>query len=202
MRLTKTFALLTAMAVGSLAATVHAADGQAKLGQPAPAFSLPDHNGRTVNLSDHAGKVVVLEWFNDECPFVQKHYQDGHMNQLAKRYADKGVVWLTINSTHSKAAADNKAVAGKWKIDRPVLADQDGTVGKAYGATNTPHLYVIDKAGHLAYVGAIDDNPSQDAADVQGAKNYVAQALDEVVAGKPVSEPQTKAYGCTVKYKN
>jgi peroxiredoxin len=202
MRFAKSFALLTALAVGSLAATVHAADGKAAVGQPAPQFSLPDQNGRTVNLSDYAGKVVVLEWFNNECPFVVKHYKEGHMNALAKRYADQGVVWLAVNSTGTKGPSDNKAVAAEWKMDRPVLADQDGTVGKAYGATNTPHIYVIGKDGNVAYMGAIDDKRSDSTADIAGAKNYASQALDEIIAGKPVSEPQTKAYGCTVKYKS
>lgn len=198
MRLNPALALVATLTVAAFAAD--RAGAQVKLGQPAPAFSLPDQDGKTVNLSDYAGKVVVLEWFNDECPFVRKHYQRGHMNRLAARYARQGVAWLAINSTNSKSVADNKKVADAWKIDRPLLMDKDGSVGKAYGATNTPHLFVIGKDGTVAYLGAIDDNPSSDAADLAGAKNYAAQALDEVLAGKPVSEPQTKAYGCSVKY--
>jgi peroxiredoxin len=170
------------------------------VGQPAPAFSLQDQDGKTVSLADHKGKVVVLEWFNDECPFVVKHYKEGHMNKLAAKYADKDVVWLAINTTGSHDNAHNKAIAGKWNIDRPILNDQSGETGKAYGATNTPHMYVIDKNGVVAYAGAIDSNRSSNTEDIEGATNYVAKALDEVLAGSNVSQPETKAYGCTVKY--
>ena len=117
-----------------------------------------------------------------------------------KAYADKGVVWLAINSTSGKTNEDNAAIAAEWNIDRPILNDSAGEVGHAYGATNTPHMYVIDAQGNLAYMGAIDSNSSADAADIAGAENYVAKALDELLAGTSVSKPETKAYGCSVKY--
>jgi peroxiredoxin len=170
----------------------------AKIGAKAPAFSLPDQNGKTVSLSDFAGKIVVLEWFNDECPIVQRHYEGDAMNKLAAKYKDKDVIWLAINSSAHHNVDHNKSAAAKMKIDRPILDDHSGTVGHTYGATNTPGMYVINKDGTLAYMGGIDNNPNGSKKD--GVKNYVAQALDELLAGKAVSETQTKQYGCTVKY--
>ena len=173
-----------------------------KPGDMAPAFSLTDQNGQTVTNDQLKGKIVVLEWFNNECPFVVKFYKGGHMNQWASTYMGKDVVWLAVNSTNGKAVADNKAVAAEWKIDRPILADTTTEVAKAYGAKNTPTMYIIDKDGKIAYRGAIDNKSVPDSSAIDGAKNYVAQALDEMLAGKPVSEPMTKAYGCNVKYAN
>ena len=173
-----------------------------KPGDMAPAFSLTDQNGQTVTSDQLKGKIVVLEWFNNECPFVVKFYKGGHMNQWASTYMGKDVVWLAVNSTNGKAVADNKAVAAEWKIDRPILADTTTEVAKAYGAKNTPTMYIIDKDGKIAYRGAIDNKSVPDSSAIDGAKNYVAQALDEMLAGKPVSEPMTKAYGCNVKYAN
>jgi peroxiredoxin len=172
----------------------------AKVGQPAPQFTLQDHNGKDVSLSDFKGKIVVLEWFNNECPYVVKHYKEGHMNRLAGKYADKGVVWLAINSTSGKANSDNASIAKEWSMKHPILNDASGTVGKAYGATNTPHMYIVDKNGVLAYSGAIDSDRSADAAKVDGAENYVAKALDALLAGETVANAENKAYGCTVKY--
>jgi peroxiredoxin len=169
-------------------------------GDAAPAFSLMDQNGKTVSLSDQSGKIVVVEWFNNECPFVVKHYKEGHMNQLATKYADKGVVWLAVNSTSGKTADEMKTVAGDWKMTRPILLDTDGSVGHAYGATNTPGMYIIDREGKLAYRGAIDSKPDDKTQSIAGSTNYVEKALDEMLAGKPVSEPMTKMYGCSVKY--
>lgn len=175
-------------------------NASATVGQPAPQFALQDQNGNTVNLSDFAGKVIVLEWFNNQCPFVVKFYGSGKMNELAKSYADKGVVWLAINSGKSTTNEANAAVAAEWNIDRPILNDSTGQVGKTYGATNTPHMYVIDPQGNIAYMGAIDSIASTDPADIDKAENYVTQALDETLAGTSVTTPQTKAYGCSVKY--
>jgi peroxiredoxin len=175
-------------------------DAKAKVGEPAPQFSLKDQDGKTVSLADYKGKVVVLEWFNDQCPYVVKHYTGGDMNTTAKKYAEKDVVWLAINTTAGKTAEDNKKVAGDWKIDRPILADTTSEVAQAYQSKNTPTMYVIDKEGKLVYMGAIDSDNSADQKKIAGATNYVAKALDEVLAGKPVSEPKTKAYGCGVKY--
>jgi len=175
--------------------------GSAAVGQAAPQFSLEDQDGKVVNLSDLKDKVVVLEWFNNECPYVVKFYKNGDMNKWADAYKGKGVVWLAINSTKGKTNADNKKVAGDWNVSRPVLNDANGMAGHAYGATNTPHMFVINK-GQIAYMGAIDDKRSPNSDDIGGAKNYVAKALDEILAGQSVSEPDTKAYGCSVKYGN
>ena len=170
------------------------------IGQPAPGFSLQDQTGKTVSLSDYAGKIVVLEWFNDGCPFVVKHYKEGHMNKLADELESKDVVWLAINSTSSASVEHNAKVAADWKVNRPILDDKAGTVGHQYGATNTPHLYVIDKEGKLAYHGAIDSDSSNKTDKIDGSTNYVKAAVEELAAGKSVSRPETKAYGCTVKY--
>jgi len=170
----------------------------AKVGQPAPQFALQDQNGKTVSLNDLSGKVVVLEWFNDGCPFVQGAYKDNAMNNTATKLADKGVVWLAINSTSGTNAEHNKQVAAEWKIDRPILDDSSGNVGHLYGAKTTPHMFVINKDGTLAYMGAIDNNANGDKKD--NKVNYVEKAVNEILAGSSVSEPQTRSYGCSVKY--
>jgi peroxiredoxin len=170
----------------------------ARIGDPAPEFVLPDQNGVNVDLASFANKVVVLEWTNPDCPFVQWHYQHHTMFNLAAQYQVKGVVWLSINSSHDDTNDFNK----KWVADQglfyPVLNDASGAVGHAYGATNTPGMFIIGKNGKLLYRGAIDDDPSQ--SDRTDKINYVAQALTEVLANKPVTVPETKQYGCSVKY--
>lgn len=177
-----------------------------QVGQPAPEFALKDSNGQSHNLSDFKGRFVVLEWLNHGCPFVVKHYESGNMQKLQKEYTGKDVVWLSIVSSapgkegHMSPEETNKAKEEKGSAATAVLLDEDGTVGKLYDAKVTPELYVINPEGVLVYMGAIDDKKSTDASDVAGAKNYVKQALDEAMAGKPVSEPATKAYGCSVKY--
>jgi peroxiredoxin len=199
MRRVTSIALLSSVVL--LAAVVYAADMQPKaaIGQAAPAFTLQDQDGKTVTLSDSAGKVVVLEWWNNECPIDARHYgSDQAMNKLASKWAEKGVVWLAVNSTKNKTNADNKKAAESWKMARPVLNDASGDIGHAYGATNTPHMYVIDSKGSVVYMGAIDDNPQGDKKD--GITNYVDKALTELTAGTQISTPQTKAYGCSVKY--
>jgi len=172
---------------------------QAKIGAPAPLFALPDQTGKMVNLADYSGKIVVLEWWNNECPVVQRHYKANTMTTLNSKYKDKDVVWLSVNSTHGKTNADNKKAGDAWNMGWPILNDSAGNVGHAYGATNTPGMYVIDKTGVLAYMGAIDDDPQGKSTN---AKNYVSQAIDQLLAGQSVSEPQTKQYGCSVKYAN
>jgi peroxiredoxin len=173
----------------------------ADIGKPAPDFTLTDHAGKTVKLSDLAGKIVVLEWFNEACPFVKKFYVGNTaMNTTAAKYAEKGVVWLAVNSTNKATTESNAKAAKEWKMERPILDDRSGTVGHLYGATNTPGMYIVDAKGTLVYKGAIDSNSSADSADIAGATNYVAVALDELLAGKPVTKSETKQYGCTVKY--
>jgi peroxiredoxin len=174
--------------------------GEAQIGKPAPEWTATCQEGKSHKLSDFAGKIVVLEWFNDQCPYVVKHYSGGHMNKLAKKYMDKGVVWLAVNSSNFTTNEANAKIAGEWKIERPILNDASGQIGKAYGAKTTPHMFIIDKEGKLAYMGAIDSDSSSDSSKIDGATNYVAKALDELLAGQSVSEPQTKAYGCSVKY--
>jgi len=174
--------------------------GELAIGKPAPDFSLQDQDGKTVSLSDYKGKIVVLEWFNDECPFVVKFYKDGHMNQWAEKFAGQDVVWLAVDSSNFTTNEQNKEIAGKWNIKRPILNDSDGKLGKIYQSKNTPTMYIVDKQGNLAYWGGIDDKPSPESSDIAGAKKYVAQALTELTSGKPVSESKTKPYGCSVKY--
>lgn len=161
-------------------------------------FTLTDQDGRAHTLSSYRGKIVVLEWTNPDCPFVKRHHETKTtMVDLAKAYADKDVVWLAINTTHYFDMTKNKEFAKRLAIPYPVLDDRGGAVGKLYGATRTPEMLVIDKAGRIVYHGAIDDDPKGDKAETV---NYVKQALDETLAGKPVSTPHTAPYGCTVKY--
>ena len=176
-------------------------------GQSAPEFTLTDIQGKPQKLSTYKGRYVVLEWFNSECPFVQKHYESGNMQSLQKRYGDKGVVWLTINSTRADSSnyrdpARSQQIVKDWKINSAALMlDTDGTVGHTYGARTTPHLWVIDPTGKVIYAGGIDDKATFRADDVKTAKNFVAVALDESMSGKAVSVPSAAPYGCSIKYK-
>ena len=170
----------------------HAA--KAEIGKPAPLFTLKNHDGKEVKLADYKDKIVVLEWYNINCP-VCKEYTD-RMKEWAKKYGEKGVVWLAIDSTHNGSDSSNAAYAKKHGVTYPILNDFDGKTGHAYGATATPHMFVIHK-GTLVYAGAIDDSKGRGKA----TKNYVAEAIDAVMAGKPVATAQTKAFGCSVKYK-
>jgi len=193
----------TTVALAVAAGTALAAP---EVGQPAPAFTLTDSNGQSHSLADFKGKFVVLEWLNHGCPFVKKHYDSNSMQKLQKEYAGKDVVWLSIVSSapgkqgHMSPAETNQAKEEKGSAATAILIDGDGTVGQLYGARVTPELYVINPEGDLIYSGAIDDKKSVDPADVEGATNYVKQALDEALAGQPVSTPKTEPYGCSVKY--
>jgi peroxiredoxin len=175
-------------------------------GQPAPGFTLTDLAGKPVNLADYKGKTVVLEWHNFGCPFVQKHYKSGNMQALQKKYGGE-VVWLSVNSTNAghqdyqSPAQLAKALAEAGAAPTRFVMDESGTVGLAYGAKVTPHMYIIDPAGKLVYNGAIDDKRSTDVADVKTARNFVVAALDELKAGKPVTNASNAPYGCTIKYK-
>ena len=168
----------------------------AAVGEAAPAFSLPDPGGRAVSLADYKGQVVVLEWVNPDCPFVQRHYAAGTMKKLAEAYAGRGVVWLAVNSTHYMDAASNRKWIEKYGLPYPILDDRAGAVGHLYGARTTPHMFVIDKNGKIVYAGAIDSDAGGGADSV----NYVGQALDALLAGKSVATAETKPYGCSVKY--
>jgi len=194
--------LLLCLPLALAAASAHAT----KVGDPAPSFSLVDTNGKQHALGDFKGKVVVLEWFNHDCPFVKKHYDSGNMPALQSRYTAKDVVWLSINSSapgkQGNYAPDKASELSKEKKSAAtyVLLDQDGTVGRLYGAKTTPHMYVIDGKGILRYEGAIDSVSSTDQADIKDATNYVAAAVDAVMAGKNVDPSVTQSYGCGVKY--
>jgi len=197
--------LVTVAGRGILASPAWAA-GVAKVGETAPAFNTAATNGRSVSLADQRGKIVILEWTNHDCPYVRKHYESGNMQTLQKEITAQGVVWLTLISSSpgtqgyvSPKEAD-ELTASRKANPTAVLLDPTGAVGKAYGATNTPHMYIVDKAGLLVYAGAIDDRPTTRRADVQGAHNYVRAALEDMAAGRAVQTPITRAYGCTVKY--
>jgi len=198
--------MIRALAAAVAAATASIAFASATPGAAAPAFTLTDLSGKPVNLADYRGRTVVLEWHNFGCPFVQKHYRSGNMQALQKKYG-KDVAWLAVNSTARTAFdyAEPAAIASDLKrFDaQPAryLMDTPGEVGLAYGAKTTPHMFVIDAQGKVVYNGAIDDKRSADPGDVKTAKNYVAAALDEIKAGKPVSTPSTTPYGCSVHYR-
>jgi AhpC/TSA family len=200
-----TRALLVA---GSLAVTVGSALAAAAVGAPAPDFVGKDTSGASVSLKALRGKTVVLEWINPGCPYVRKHYGADNMQATQRKASGQGVVWLAINSTATDATdylppermaswmKEQKAAA------KATVMDAEGRIGRSYGARTTPHMYVIDAKGTLVYAGAIDNKPTARTSDIPGATNHVQQALNEVLAGKPVSVATTQAYGCTVKYAN
>jgi peroxiredoxin len=177
------------------------------VGSAAPEFSLPDAAGKTHSLSEYKGKYVVLEWFNPECPFVKKHYGSDNMQKLQRDYTAKGVVWLTIDSnapgTEGNLSPEQaQKVMASWKTKQTaLLLDPESNVAKLYGAKNTPDMIVISPEGKIVYEGAIDSKASPNPKDIPSSTNYVKAALDEAMSGKPVSNPTTKPYGCSVKYK-
>lgn len=185
-----------------------AAVAEPKIGVPAPDFTAIDSNGKTEKLSDYRGKTVVLEWSNHECPYVKKHYSSGNMQKLQQDAAAKGVVWLTVLSNAPgqqggvDAATANKLTADRKAAPAAILLDGEGTIGREYDARTTPNMYVIDAEGKLRYMGAIDDKPTSDTADIATAKNYVTEAIAAVTSGKEVTETITRPYGCSVKYKS
>jgi peroxiredoxin len=194
------FALLTVMAFAASAFAV-------EIGKPAPDFTGTDINGKTVKLSDYKGKIVVIEPYNSDCPFCMNHYKTGAMQELQKDMAAKGVVWLIVDSVHKKHFSyrtpeqarrefvDQKITAAAW------IDDNSGAIGHLYEMLTTPQMFVIAKDGTLAYDGAIDNRP-EPTGDPRTAKNYVRAAVDELLAGKPVTISQTKPYGCAVRYAN
>lgn len=197
---------LPSFTFAALAVLSSAAWAAAAVGQPAPDFSATDTAGRTVKLSDYKGRHVVLEWVNPGCPYVRKHYGAQNMQATQKAATAAGAVWLSVNST----ATDHvdylpPAELASWQraqgaAPTATLMDEDGRVGRAYGARTTPHMYIVDPGGTLVYAGAIDSKPSANPADIASATNYVKTALAETMAGKAVATPATRAYGCTVKY--
>ena len=195
-----TFALVTALTLASAALA-------AEIGKPAPDFSATDINGKTVKLSDYKGKIVVLESYNSDCPFCHNQYANGATQDLQKELAAKGIVWLIVNSVNPNNSSHRTPDQAKQEIaDKKIIAtawidDSSGAVGHLYDMKTTPDMYVIDKDGVLVYQGAIDDKPDP-MHDPRTARNYVREAVDALLAGKPVEVSQTKPYGCGVKYAN
>ncbi|MCH9686323.1 MAG: redoxin domain-containing protein [Deltaproteobacteria bacterium] len=178
--------------------------GSAQLGQPAPAFTLTDLDGKSHSLADYRGKLVVLEWFNPQCPFVNFAHEKGPLNVMAAKQTGEGVVWLAINSGgegrqgHGDKA--NRDGVSKFSLGHPILLDEDGAIGHMYGAIKTPHMFLIDDKGTLVYRGAIDNAPFGEVDGDGEHQNYLAAALADVRAGNAVATADTPAYGCTVKY--
>lgn len=171
---------------------------QKQLNPLAKDFTLKDSNGKDVTLSEQRGKIVVLEWFNPDCPFVKRHHEKRNTHvDLARKYADKNVVWLAVNSTHYMKPDVTADWVDKWNIPYPVLIDRDGKVGRAYEAKTTPHMFIINEAGEIVYHGALDDDPP---GKKKSPENYVDKVLADLTAGRPVSVEPNKSYGCSVKY--
>ena len=177
-----------------------------KVGDAAPDFTGTASNGKTVRLADYRGKYVVLEWHNNGCPYVGKHYKSGNMQRLQKQWTSQGVVWLTILSSapgkqgYVSASEENDYLAKMQAAPTAALLDPSGQIGHLYDAKTSPQMIVINPKGVVIYDGAIDDKPTTDLNDVPGATNYVSRALMEAMAGKPVETAATRPYGCSVKY--
>ncbi len=178
----------------------------ARVGEPAPDFTATDTNGTVHKLSQYHGKFVVLEWSNRGCPYTQKHYNSGNMQRLQREWTSRGVIWLTVISSapgkqgYVTASEENTYLKQVNASPTAVLLDPTGAFGHLYDAKTTPHIFIINPQGTLIYNGAIDDRPTTDLADVNGAKNYVSAALEEAMSGKPVSIATSRPYGCSVKY--
>ena len=200
--------LIAAAALAALATAPLHALATATVGQSAPDFALSDTAGKTLRLSDFKGKTVVLEWTNPGCPFVRKHYDSGNMQTMQREAVDRGVVWLAVNSTET-ASGDylSPAKLAAWMQEKraaptATLMDEDGKVGRAYGARTTPHMYIVNPQGQLIYAGGIDSIPSASADDIPKATNYVKVGVAEALAGKPLTASTTRPYGCSIKYKS
>ncbi|REL32961.1 thioredoxin family protein [Rhodohalobacter sp. SW132] len=178
----------------------------AVVGEPAPDFSVVDAYGNTHSLSDYEGQFVILEWLNHDCPFVRKHYDGNNMQELQKKYTDQDVVWLSVISSapgtqgYLEPEGAQKITGEKNASPTAVLLDEDGTMGRAYDARVTPHMYIINPDGILEYNGAIDDRPTPRARDLEGARNYVVEAMDALMNGGEIEVRTNTPYGCTVKY--
>jgi peroxiredoxin len=181
---------------------------QAQVGSTAPQFTATDSHGQTQTLAQYRGKYVVLEWHNHDCPYTKKHYVSGNMESLQKEWTAKGVVWFTVISSapgeqgYMTDAQENTYLQQMHAAPTAVLMDPEGKLGRMYNAKTTPEMYVIDAQGKLIYEGAIDDRPTPDVSDIKGADNYLNDALTEAMAGKPVVQSYTRAYGCSVKYRD
>ncbi|MGA3333432.1 MAG: redoxin domain-containing protein [Terracidiphilus sp.] len=182
------------------------AAAQAVVGSPAPNFTATDSHGQTHTLSEYRGKYVVLEWHNRDCPYTHKHYASGNMEALQKEWKAKDVVWFTVISSapgkqgYVTDAEENEYLQQMHADPTAVLMDPEGKLGRLYDAKTTPEMYVIDPEGKLIYEGAIDNRPTTDVSGIEGADNYLSDALTEAMAGKPVEHSYTRPYGCSVKY--
>ena len=178
----------------------------ARVGDHAPDFTATDSNGQVHKLSDYQGRFVVLEWTNRGCPYTQKHYNSGNMQRLQREWTKRGVVWLTVLSSapgkqgYATGPEENAYLEQVHAAPTAALLDPTGALGHLYDAKTSPHMFIINSQGILIYNGAIDDRPTTDVADVPGAKDYVSLALGEATSGKPVGNPTTRPYGCSVKY--
>ena len=199
---------LLLIAITAFAATALYAADVPPVGSAAPDFSAPDANSKTQSLAQYKGKYVVLEWFNPECPFVKKHYGSDNMQKLQQEYTSKGVVWLTIDSNApgsegNISAEQAKKIMDSWKTKQTALVlDPESKIAKLYGAKNTPNMVIINQDGKIVYEGAIDSKATPNPADIPSSTNYVKSALDESLGGKPISNAQTKPYGCHITYKS
>ena len=177
-----------------------------RVGQPAPDFEGVDTHGKVHRLADYRGKTLVLEWTNHDCPYVRKHYSAGNMQDQQRAAAAQGVVWLSVISSapgkqgHVSPQQADELTRSRDAAPEAVILDSESTIGRAYGAKTTPHMYIIDGAGTLVYMGGIDSIASADPSDITRATQYVRLALQELAAGKPVGTPVTRPYGCSVKY--
>jgi len=199
--------LVLATVVLGATALAFGVSSKVEVGASAPTFDTLDSKGKAVRLEDYKGKYVVLEWSNFGCPYVKKHYNSGNMQALQRKYTQKGVVWLTIFSSAEGQQgyyppAELTKLGVEKKMSSKLIPDPDGILGKLYGAKNTPTMFVVDPNGHIAYMGGIDDKATPDPEDIASAKNYVATALDEALAGKPVTTTKSRPYGCGIHYKN
>jgi len=198
--------LLFATLFGLGLSTVLPAIWAAKIGEAAPDFTATASNAKTIHLADYRGKYVVLEWHNNGCPYVGKHYRSGNMQRLQKEWTGKGVIWLTILSSapgkqgYVTASEENDYLTKMQAAPTAALLDPTGEIGHLYDAKTSPQMVVINPEGILIYSGAIDDKPTTDLQDVPTATNYVSLALEESMAGKPVQTSTTRPYGCSVKY--
>jgi peroxiredoxin len=199
---------MAASALLSLCAVPCTTAQSVRVGAPAPTFTATDSQGKTESLAQYRGKYVVLEWHNQGCPYTKKHYDSGNMESLQKEWTAKGVVWFTVISSapgqegYVTASQENAYMAQMHAVPTAALLDPDGKIGRLYDAKTTPQMIVIDPAGKVIYDGAIDDRPTPDPADIRGARNYLSDALTEAMAGKPVTTPYTRPYGCSVKYQD
>jgi peroxiredoxin len=197
---------LAALAFGGLALAATTASAAPEVGKPAPDFSATGIDGKPVKLSDLRGKTVVLEWTNDECPYVVKHYGSGNMQALQRDATKDGVVWISLISSpkgaqgHVTAAEAAELTKSRDAAPSQIVLDERSKVARLYEAKTTPHMFVINPEGKLVFMGGIDDKPTTRTSDIAGAKNYVRAALDSVKAGQPVATPVARPYGCSIKY--